>query len=234
MVPTIEAFVAVLAGATGMGPSDVVLDVACGPGVLTCAVASRVRRVTGIDVVPTMLEQARRHQRERGLSNMDWRLGDATSLEVPTASFSLVITRYAFHHLLEPVVTLTEMARVCQPGGRVAVADATPSVATAGAFNEFERRRDPSHVRALPIEELEALGDGLPLVRTAVVRCDQDIALETVLTTFSFPLEGDLPRLREMVRADVGQDRLGLGAYVTGGEVRIRFPTSLVVWSKPL
>ncbi len=118
----------------GIGPDDTVLDVACGPGLITCAVAAIAQHVTGIDITPAMIEEARKKQKSMGLTNMDWRVGDVFPLPFPESSFSAVITRYSFHHFLEPQAVLTEMVRVCQPGGRVAVVDvfmSTPDQAEA-------------------------------------------------------------------------------------------------------
>src|SRR6185312_2771704 len=57
-------------------PEDTALDVACGPGLLACAFAKVVRHATGIDLTPAMLDQARKAQRELGLSNVSWQQGD--------------------------------------------------------------------------------------------------------------------------------------------------------------
>ena len=58
------------------GSQDMVLDVACGPGIVVCAFARVVRHATGIDVTPAMLDRARTLQHERGLTNVTWRQGD--------------------------------------------------------------------------------------------------------------------------------------------------------------
>src|SRR2546428_8840719 len=54
---------------TGAGPEDTVLDVACGPGLVVCALAAVVRHPTGIDVTPAMIEPARAPPAEKGLGN---------------------------------------------------------------------------------------------------------------------------------------------------------------------
>ncbi len=100
-----------------VGPEDTVLDVACGPGLVGCALAEVARHVTGIDLTPAMIEQAQVRQRSMGLANLTWLVGDAVPLPFPDASFSAVVTRYSFHHFLEPKVVLAEMVRVCRPGG---------------------------------------------------------------------------------------------------------------------
>ncbi len=69
------------------GPDDTVLDLACGGGIVVCAFAPHVRRATGIDVTPAMLEQAQRLAAEKGLTNVEWRQGDVNSLPFEDGSF---------------------------------------------------------------------------------------------------------------------------------------------------
>ena len=70
-----------------------------------------------------MIEEARRKQKSMGLTNIDWQIGDVLRLQFAVSSFSAVITRYSFHHFLDPKAVLVEMVRVCQLGGRVVVID---------------------------------------------------------------------------------------------------------------
>lgn len=136
--------------AAGIGADDTILDVACGPGLLACAFARSARHVTGIDLTPAMIEQARSLQRAEGLANLSWHLGDVAALPFPAGSFSVAFTRYSFHHLLDPRRVLAEMVRVTEPGGRVVVVDVyTSGPDQAAAYDHVERLRDPSHVRAL-------------------------------------------------------------------------------------
>ena len=107
--------------ASGAGPQDTVLDVACGPGLMACAFAKVARHVTGIDLTPAMIEQAKVMQQADGLTNLTWHVGDVQPLPFADGSFSLVFTRYSFHHFLDPKTVLAELVRVCSPGGRVVV-----------------------------------------------------------------------------------------------------------------
>jgi len=50
---------------TKVNPDDNVLDVACGPGIVACALARVARRVTGIDITPAMIEQASSFKQKR-------------------------------------------------------------------------------------------------------------------------------------------------------------------------
>jgi ubiquinone/menaquinone biosynthesis C-methylase UbiE len=214
------------------GPDDTVLDVACGPGLLACAFARVARHVTGIDLTPEMLERARAQQRAQGLDNLTWQEGDVQSLPYADATFSIVSARFLFHHLLDPCAVLTEMRRVCRPGGRIVVADAAPAADKAPAFNRMERLRDPSHVRALTPGELLELfaAAGLPPPR---VRHD---ALPYEVESFlarSFPNEGDADRVRQMFVESLDDDSLGVGAVRQEGAIRFFLPTVVLVSLRP-
>src|SRR5881628_3631127 len=160
---------ALLVEAARAGADDTVLDVACGPGLVVCAFAAVARHATGIDLTPAMIERARALALEKGLGNVTWQVGDVLPLPFASASFSLVVSRFAFHHFPEPCAVLAEMKRVCAPGGRVVLVDvaASEDPAKAAALNRMEKLRDPSHVRALTLAELEALfrAVGLPAPR---------------------------------------------------------------------
>jgi SAM-dependent methyltransferase len=110
----------------GAGPEDTVLDVACGPGLLICAFARVAKHATGVDMTPAMLEQARKLQKEKGLTNVSWQSGDVYALPFPQPQFSIVSSRFAFHHFQTPLAALKEMKRVCLPEGRIVVADMAP------------------------------------------------------------------------------------------------------------
>jgi SAM-dependent methyltransferase len=216
----------------GVGPDDTVLDVACGPGLVACALAEVALHVTGLDLTPAMIEQARERQKAKGLGNLTWVVGDAVPLPFPAASFSVVVTRFSFHHFLDPRAVLAEMVRVCSPGGRVAVIDVfTSSPEQAEAYDRVEKLRDPSHVRALSVEELTGLCQdaGLGGLKTAFYKLEMQ--LETLLAG-SFPNPGDADRVRQTFAEDIGVDRLGLGAHRRDGAVHFAFPIALLVGQK--
>src|SRR5262249_40908118 len=70
--------------------ADHVLDVACGPGILGCAAAPSVRRVTGIDMTPRMIEEATATANRIEVHNVNWLVGTATPLPFRDTSFSIV------------------------------------------------------------------------------------------------------------------------------------------------
>jgi len=83
---------------SGAASDDEVLDVACWPGAVACAFAKSAKHVTGIDITPEMIKQAKLLQNETGLENITWHTGNVVPLPYPDESFSVVLTRYSFHH----------------------------------------------------------------------------------------------------------------------------------------
>jgi len=219
--------------AAGIGPDDVVLDVACGPGIVACDFAQHARRAVGIDLTPAMIEQAKALQAEKGLTNVDWRVGDVSSLPFEAASFDVAFTRYSFHHLLDPAGALAELIRVARPGGRVVVVDVYSSGPEQGAaYDRAETLRDPSHVRAVPLDELTALFENAGLEGISVAYYGLDVDLDELLAS-SAPEPGAADEVRRIFREDVGVDRLGVNARWSDGALVFTFPIVVLVGRKP-
>jgi ubiquinone/menaquinone biosynthesis C-methylase UbiE len=226
-----ESFLTLLLEMSGVGPEDTVLDVACGPGLVACAFAARAQHVTGIDLTPAMIARAQEIQREQGLTNLTWQIGNVLPLPFPEAAFSLVITRYTFHHFLDPKAVLAEMVRVCRPGGRVLVADIAIPPAKQEAFNRMEKRRDPSHTSHLTPAELLQMAEELKLqeIRHQFIKSERN--LETHLKA-SFPNPGDEEKIRGLFREDIGKDALGLGAHRQGDQIHFAYPVIIMAGRK--
>src|SRR5919198_2606601 len=93
------------------------LDVGTGAGTLALAFAPLVREVVGVDVVPELLERARR----TAPANVTFVEGDATKLPFESGSFELSCSRRTLHHIARPEYAVAELARVTAPGGRIFV-----------------------------------------------------------------------------------------------------------------
>ncbi|MGW6930736.1 class I SAM-dependent methyltransferase [Lentzea sp. NPDC054927] len=104
---------------------DEVLDIGCGPGYLTALAASAGRRAVGVDVSEQMVAEA---QRKRASADCSFVIGKAEALDLPDASFDVVLSSLAIHHIPEDAraQAFTEMFRVLRPGGRVLIADFLP------------------------------------------------------------------------------------------------------------
>ncbi len=226
-----ESFLNLLLEMSGVGPADTVLDVACGPGLVACAFATRAQQVTGIDLTPAMIARAREIQQEKRLTNLAWQIGNVLPLPFPDASFSLVVSRYSFHHFLDPQAVLAEMVRVCRPGGTVLVADVTMTPEKRDCFDVEEKLRDPSHTRTLTPAEFLQMAAELKLreIRHQFIKSARN--LEAHLKA-SFPNPGDDEKVRQIFRDDLDKDALGLGAHWQGDQIHFAYPIIILVGRK--
>lgn len=147
------------------------LDVATAAGHTAFAFAPHVSTVTATDLTPEMVELCAERAVELGHTNVTTKLADAESLPFEDASFDLVTCRIAPHHFPNPAKFVSEVARVLVPGGTLALVDnivPNDDLAVAQFYNDWERRRDPSHVRCLSMAEWTSLiGDAGLVVRVA-------------------------------------------------------------------
>ncbi len=140
-------------------PDARLLEVATGPGHVALAFAAVCREVVGIDLTEAPLKIAERNKAERAITNARFQLADADRLPFEDGEFDIVVCRFAVHHFDNPTGVIREMARVCRVGGTVAIEDMISSEdrARADYYNEFERLRDSSHTKALPLSEMAQL-----------------------------------------------------------------------------
>ena len=107
-------------------PGMRLLDVGCGPGTITLDLAEIVApgHVTGIEPVEGPLGAAREEAARRGDTTTRFEQADVFDLPYDDDTFDVVHAHQVLQHLPDPVRALAEMARVCRPGGWVAVRDA--------------------------------------------------------------------------------------------------------------
>jgi len=215
---------------------DTVLDVACGPGIVTCELAKFVYHVTGIDITPAMIEQAKQMQNERKLDNIALKIGDILTLPFDDSSFSLVITRYSFHHLLYPQQALDEMIRVCKPDGRIAIIDVTPESSKVDEYNRVEKLRDSSHVKAFTFKELSSIMEEAGLVNLETKCQNLEMELDKLLEA-SFPNnEENKEKIYALFKKDVKEDNLGMKSFFKenndSNKIYFYFPISMLLGYK--
>jgi ubiquinone/menaquinone biosynthesis C-methylase UbiE len=114
-----RAWLDLLSSLAGPSPQRV-LDVGCGTGFLATRFAELGHNVTGIDLAPRMIDQARHKAEETHLA-IDFRTGDAADLRFADDTFDLVVARHVIWNLPDPERGLREWLRVLRPGGRLAL-----------------------------------------------------------------------------------------------------------------
>ena len=107
-------------------PGDAILDIGCGAGVDSLIAAAMVGEsgwVTGVDLVPEMLERARENAGTVGATNVTFREASAEALPFPDNSFDVVISNGVFNLVVDKAKALAEVYRVLKPGGQFRLAD---------------------------------------------------------------------------------------------------------------
>lgn len=114
-------------GLLGVHAGERVLDVGCGSGVVTRALARRVGpggTVVGTDPSTAFLEMAREYaERDAGGAPIEWRVADCRELPFADEAFDVVLAATVLAHVPGAERALAEMARVTRRGGRLAVFD---------------------------------------------------------------------------------------------------------------
>lgn len=145
--------------AQAVPPSAHALDIGCGAGHLSFALAPLVARMVALDPSSNMLATVSKAAAEKGLSQIETRQGNAESLPFADGTFRLVCTRYSAHHWTRLEEALREAIRVLAPGGHALVIDTLghedPLVDTF--LQSIELLRDPSHVRNRSLESWRSL-----------------------------------------------------------------------------
>jgi ubiquinone/menaquinone biosynthesis C-methylase UbiE len=217
---TDEQLTSRLVEAFGSAAGGTILDVACGPGIVTAALATRAREVVAFDLTPEMLRKAEQRCARAGLTNVEFRQGGAADLPFADAAFDGVVTRLAVHHFSEPRRVLNEMFRVLRAGGTLVVADVVSSedAEEAALQNAIEMLRDPSHVRMLPSSELLSALEAAGFAIEAQTTWDKSREFEEWVGIVNDPERVAPLRIVAAALARAGE-QAGMGLSLANGKV---------------
>lgn len=208
---------------------DKVLDIACGSGIISCEFAKYTNHVTGIDITEEMLNEARKLQIKQNLKNITWEIGDVENLPYEDNSFSIVVSRFGFHHFLNPLKVLSEMKRVCNPNGIVMIVDVSLPATKIVKYNEMEKNRDSSHVKALSLTEFSNLFKKVDFQHLNIDSYSMKIGLKEQLEA-SFPSDGSA--LKKMIIEDVEINDLGINVTNINDEYFLHYPIQIFSTNK--
>lgn len=128
--------------ASGAGSGERLLDVACGTGNAAIPAAKLGAEVTGLDIVPELLQQGREAAAEAGVE-IEWVEGDAENLPFDAESFDVVISVFGCMFAPDHKAAAAEIARVLKPGGRIAICAWTPDSIVAQSFRDVAEYMPP-------------------------------------------------------------------------------------------
>lgn len=172
-----EQFVSRLPISAGMR----VLDVACGTGNLAIPAARQGAQVTGIDIAPNLLEQARQRAAAEGLK-AKFDEGDAEQLPYPDAHFDVAMTMFGAMFAPRPALVASELARVSRKSGIIAMANWTPEGFVGQMFALSARYVPPPEGIPAPV-----LWGKENVVRERLGPYASKIAAQRVMLTFDYP-----------------------------------------------
>ena len=186
----------IVATEANLEPFHRVLDVACGTGVLTREVASRLNnpnQVTGVDSNPGMLSVSMEHNKE-----IEWKQGPAEKLPFQDQQFNVVLCQFGLMFFSDRVKAIQEMARVLAPGGRLVLTvwDALENIPAYSQSISIIERYGGSKARQALNSPFE-LGDKDVLRSTFSEAGISDITITTHTGTARFP------DLKSMLDADL-------------------------------
>lgn len=123
-------------------PGTRMLDVACGTGQTAIPAARAGARVTGLDLAPNWIEQARGRAAEENLE-IRFDVGDAEAMPYEDGSFDLVVSLIGAMFAPRPERVTAELLRVTRPGGRVVMGNWTPESFVGDFFRTVGRHAPP-------------------------------------------------------------------------------------------
>lgn len=199
-IPEADSFVARME----LEPGGRVLDIACGTGNVTIPLARRGGNVTGLDITPRLLEEARARAAREGL-HIRFDEGFAEVLPYPDASFDVVVSMFGIMFSPFPETVVSEMTRVLRPGGRLALANWTQSGFSgkmASVAGRYLPPPSPGMISPLLWGEEATVRDRLKLDFNAV---------ETRVVTITWELRRSAAASAEFFTKNAGPIQLVLG-----------------------
>jgi len=198
----------------GLKPGNRVLDVACGSGNLAIPAARTGARVTGVDIATNLLEQARARAEAEGLT-IQFDEGDAESLPYDDAAFDVVITMFGAMFAPRPELVSSELVRVCEPGGLIAMANWTPAGHIGQMFKITGKHVPPPPTMPSPIK----WGDE-ETVRERLTNGITDLKLTSRMCAFKFPFSP--AEVVEFFRMYYGPTQRAFGALDENAQSALR------------
>ena len=168
-------------------PGETVLDLGCGGGIDVLLSARRVGpagKAYGLDMTEEMLDLARAHARQAGVSNVEFLRGRIEAIPLPDRSVDVIISNCVINLSTERPAVFAESFRVLRPGGRLGISDIlaedhlTPAqriehggqvgcIAGAPSFAEYRAGLAAAGFTAITITPTHQVADG---VHSAIIR----------------------------------------------------------------
>jgi ubiquinone/menaquinone biosynthesis C-methylase UbiE len=235
-----------LADQLGLDGSREVLDLGTGPGDLAIPLSAHVRRVIAVDPDPGMLDEGRARAAERGVTNIDWRLGDSHHLDALHLSRIHLATFGRAFHWTDRDALLSALDTLIAPGGAVVVVgQPAPGDIEPPAWSEViaeirarylgPRRRAGAGTYTHPHDSHQAVLSRAPFSRLDVVHWDRTLtrSLDSVIGlqySYSYSSPAQLGEHKNAFERDLRQALTDVNPH-GGFEERVR--TQAIIATRP-
>ena len=220
----LQAFVA----AGDFQPTDRVLDVGTGTGIVAHAISPLVAEVVGVDISPDMLARARASR----VANEVFEEGEACKLRFPDTQFDKVTARMIFHHLIEDGdQAMRECYRVLKPGGMMVLSEGVPPDRSLGDW--YTRMFALKEERLTFFEEdlVALMSSGGFDIEQVLTHISPQVSIGNWLRSSGLPQE----RQDRIMQMHLDLDETGKQYYnmtLTGGDVLCDFEFVILVGRK--
>ena len=146
-----------------LNTKSTVLDVGCGPGLLTAQLANFAQRIVGIDFSANMITEAKSR-----FPQLEFHEADAENTSFDDHTFDCVVVNYCAHHLARPEKAFTELRRIIKLGGRIVIVHPIQSrQASWGSFaRAMEEELPPETIPSGPLLNVEKPAEYVSLLNS--------------------------------------------------------------------
>jgi ubiquinone/menaquinone biosynthesis C-methylase UbiE len=217
----------------GIQKTDTVLDVACGPGEFTLYLAQKVSKTQGVDISDVEIDMGKELVGKFGLKNVDFDCADVEKLPYSDNSYTVVLSKSAFHHFIQPGIVFKEMIRCCQTEGKLSIQDivAYEDNYINDYFEAFDKLVDISHNKTFSEEEFNALYIDNNIEKLADFRLEVDLNVDEYLT-HAHQDEGSRRKIENLLQEGEADQKLTNYLFRKDEELFFKRPVYLILGKK--
>lgn len=217
----------------GIKETDIVLDVACGPGDFVNYIAKDVFKAQGVDISDKEIEIAKKRSEEFGFVNTGFDCHDVESLPYIDNSYSLVVCKSAFHHFVQHDKIFREMIRCCKDGGQISIQDirAYNDEYVNTFFETFDKLIDPSHNKTLSENEFYGLYKNYGIEITGDFKVEVDLNINEYIN-HAVQDESSRLKIKELLEQGKKDSKIKEFLFETDNELFFKRPVFLIIGTK--
>lgn len=219
----------------GLSGTDTVLDVACGSGDLAIFAAKAAKSVGAVDISDKQIDIAKAQSTRLGIKNVTFLCSNVEHLPFESNSFSVVLSKSAFHHFGNFEQVINEMFRCCKQGGLICIDDITTyeDPLATDIIDRMDKLMDVSHNHRLSIAEFNKQFSrlGMTKVRTKITEVERSVK---EYQEHALQSAANAKRLEKLIRESLLGSKINKYMYKKNEQVYFVNRSYTIVGTKPL